>query len=310
MSIQINRVPLRGLLAVGLLFGAAGLLMLIADLSGRHIQDLSLRYPGSDKFIHFCTHLCFTVLGYWALRRYWTWVRATHSLWLAGAASLLLGLFDESQQYFVGGRQFDLFDIAANLCGTATGMLLLAGFTTAPRRTALLAVVPIGLFGGVYAHAYMESRLFKNGIQQIRAGDLAGAQRSFHGAIARGQGNATLYNELAWLELEFLAVDPAQPLHYSGLAVEADADNPAFLDTHGWALYRNGRYREALEFLQRAFNLDPAILCIHYHLGAVYFALGEQDRAALHLHRQLEVSEQGDYADEARALLARIDKPM
>ena len=310
MATRINRVPVRGLLAVGLLLGAVGLLMLIADLSGRQIQDLSLRYPGSDKLVHFVTHLIFTVVGYWTLRRYWTWVRATHSLWLAGAASLLLGLFDESQQYFVGGRQFDLFDIAANLCGTATGMSFLAGFTTAPWRTALLAIVPIGLFGGVYAHAYMESKLFSSGLQQIRAGDLSGAQRSFHEAIARGQGNPSLYNELAWLELEFLAVDPAQPLRYSSLAVDADADNPAFLDTHGWALYRNGRYREALGFLQHAFQQDPAIHCIHYHLGAVYLELGEHDQAALHLRRQLVVSEQGEYADEARALLARIDKPM
>ena len=310
MMTQTKRVPLRGLLAVGLLLGAAGILMLAADLNGNHIQDMSLNYPGSDKLVHFFTHLGFTVLGYWALRRYWTSVRASRSLWLAGAASLLLGLLDESQQYFVGGREFDLFDIAANLCGTATGMLLLAGFGTAPRRTALLAVVPISLFGGVYVHAYMESKLFNSGLQQIRAGDLIGAQRSFHEAIARGQGNPTLYNELAWLELEFLAVDPAQPLHYSSLAVGADADNPAFLDTHGWALYRNGRYREALEFLQRAFQRDPDIYCIHYHLGAVYHALGEQDQAALHLRRQLAVSAQGGFADEARGLLARIGKPI
>lgn len=307
MTNPIPKIPSRGLLALGILLSLVVVLMLVADLSGRQIQELSLRYPGSDKLIHFVTHLGLTTLIYWILHRHWTPFARTHAISLAAAMSVLLGLLDESQQFFVGGREFDLLDVAANLCGTATGALLLAGFTQSPRRIALLAILPIGIFSGVYLHAYTENKLFSVGLQQIRAGDLPGAQQSFRRAIERGQGTPALYNELAWLELEFLDVDPAPSLRYSTLAVAAEPDNPDFLDTHAWALYRNGRYKEAQEMLQQALARKPDIYCIHYHLGAVYHALQEDDQAIVHLRQQLAVSNEGRFADEARALLAAID---
>lgn len=308
MTTQTTKIPLGGSLALGALLLLAVILMFIADMYGRHIQEFSLAWPGSDKLAHFLTHLILTGTIHWILTRFWKSLTRPRALALAVLGSLALGLLDEAQQFFVGGREFDLFDIAANACGTATAALLIAGFTISPRRLALLAVLPLGILGGVYAHSYAETKLFNTGILQIRAGDLTGAQHSFRAAIARGQDHPMLYNELAWLELEFLNGDPAEALEYTTRAVAADPDNPDFLDTHAWALHHNGRHREALTFLQQAQARNPEIYCIHYHLGAVYHALGEYTLAAEHLRRQFTVSNEGNYADQSRALLALIEK--
>ncbi|MFN2308520.1 MAG: VanZ family protein [Gammaproteobacteria bacterium] len=307
LSPQIKTPPPAALWALGALLALAVALMLIADQNGADIQDLSLTWPGSDKAAHFLTHLGLTGLIQLILSRFWTSLSRQRTLALAVLGSLSLGLIDETQQFFVGGRDFDLFDVAANVCGTASAALLIAGFSLGPRRFALLAVLPVSVFATVYAHSYTQTRLFNAGILQIRAGELAAARASFREAIARGQGHAALYNELAWLELEFLDVDPADALRYTTLAVAAEPDDPGIIDTHGWALHRNGRHREALAFLQQALAGDPGIYNIHYHLGAVYHALGDEPRAAEHLRRQISSSGTGTYAERSRELLARLD---
>lgn len=301
-----NNVP-AGLLAIGAVLICAAVFMLIADLNGHRIQDFSLAWPGSDKAAHFLIHLLLTGVIHRLLRRYWPAISPTRALMLAAGSSLALGLLDELQQFFVGGREFDLFDIAANACGTATAATLIAAFTTTARRAILpLALLPLGIFGGVYAHSHAETKLFNAGILQIRAGDLTGAQRSFREALARGQGQPVLYNELAWLELEFLGGEPAEALALTTRAVQAEPDNPDFLDTHAWALHRAGQHTAALTFLLKAYAGNPDSAYIHYHLGAVYHALGKHDLAIEHLRRQLSVSPEGDYAEQARELLARI----
>ncbi|MFP5504938.1 MAG: VanZ family protein, partial [Gammaproteobacteria bacterium] len=270
------------------------------------IQDVSLAWPGSDKAAHFLVHLLLTGVIHRLLRRFRPALTAARAIGLAAIGSLSLGLLDEMQQFFVGGRDFDPFDIVANICGAATAAMLIAAVATRAYRIAVLTLLPLGVFAGVYAHSHAETKLFNAGILQIRAGDLAGAQRTFREAIARGQGRPALYNELAWLELEYLRGDPVEALALTTLAVQAEPDNPDFLDTHAWALHRNGRHQEALRFLQRALAAAPGIYCIHYHLGAVYHALGEDALAAGHLRRQFAVSETGEFAERARELLARI----
>ena len=57
------------------------------------------------------------------------------------------------------------------------------------------------------------------------------------------------------------------------------APNDAFImDSMGWVLYRMGRNREALDFLQRAYTLRPDG-DIAAHLGEVLWAVGQQDEA-------------------------------
>jgi Flp pilus assembly protein TadD len=64
--------------------------------------------------------------------------------------------------------------------------------------------------------------------------------------------------------------------------------NDAFImDSMGWVLYRLGRNQEALDYLQRAYQLrpDPDIAA---HLGEVLWVLGKQDEARKVWSRALE----------------------
>ncbi len=63
-------------------------------------------------------------------------------------------------------------------------------------------------------------------------------------------------------------------------AVEAEPDNPMFLDSLGWVLYKQGRFDEARRHLEQAAaderGVDPVILD---HLGDVLYRLNHADDA-------------------------------
>jgi tetratricopeptide (TPR) repeat protein len=61
-------------------------------------------------------------------------------------------------------------------------------------------------------------------------------------------------------------------------ALKLAPDDPFILDSMGWVLYRMGRPKEGLGYLQRAFTLrpDPEIAA---HLGELLWTAGEQGQA-------------------------------
>jgi tetratricopeptide (TPR) repeat protein len=61
-------------------------------------------------------------------------------------------------------------------------------------------------------------------------------------------------------------------------ALKLAPDDPFIMDSMGWVLYRMGRPKEGLDYLQRAFTLrpDPEIAA---HLGELLWAAGEQGQA-------------------------------
>jgi len=64
-------------------------------------------------------------------------------------------------------------------------------------------------------------------------------------------------------------------------ALAAEPDNPSFLDSLGWVLYKRGQFDEALRNLARAADpaeqADPVVLD---HLGDTLYRLGQRDNAA------------------------------
>lgn len=61
-------------------------------------------------------------------------------------------------------------------------------------------------------------------------------------------------------------------------ALELDPEDAAVIDSMGWVLYRQGKLRESLELLQKAFGKvkDPEIAA---HLGEVLWRMGQKERA-------------------------------
>jgi tetratricopeptide (TPR) repeat protein len=125
-----------------------------------------------------------------------------------------------------------------------------------------------------------------NDVLRIRAAtlDAAGrvgeAEAAFRRLLVLEPDNDVLLNDLGWLlAKEGRSLDEAIKLLER--AVQKRPEEPAYLDSLGWALHRAGRSSEALTLLRRAAQRaverdEPEI---REHLGDVYFALGDNQRA-------------------------------
>jgi len=91
-------------------------------------------------------------------------------------------------------------------------------------------------------------------------------------------GNTLAMNNYAYLlALQGRDLQTAKKLALQAVADEPD--NPVYLDTLGWVLFRLGVYQEALVHLEKAASLAPDEAEIVGHLIAVYEKLGMQDKA-------------------------------
>ena len=81
------------------------------------------------------------------------------------------------------------------------------------------------------------------------------------------------------------------------IAVEADPENGAFVDSLGWALYLLGRYDEALVELEKALKLEPTEPEIIEHLGDVYWQVGRRRDAEFQWRRALSFDPDDEYKE-------------
>jgi tetratricopeptide (TPR) repeat protein len=89
--------------------------------------------------------------------------------------------------------------------------------------------------------------------------------------------NAEALNPLGYTLVD-LTHRIAEGQQYIEKALKLKPDDPAILDSMGWAYYRLGQHKKALQYLQRAFDKlkDPEIAA---HLGEVLWVLGEKEQA-------------------------------
>lgn len=171
-------------------------------------------------------------------------------------------------------------------------------------------------------------------------GNLNGARARLSAVLAANQQSLAAHLLLALLEdsagnfdearthyLKTVELDPRQAVALNGLAYvlgnhtnqldeafkygqqakELDPNNPGVDDTLGWILYRQGRYKPALEYLQSAAakGQDPAI---KYHLAMTYFKLGEVKRGQEVLDLARKVNSNLPEAALAQKVLAEAER--
>ena len=87
----------------------------------------------------------------------------------------------------------------------------------------------------------------------------------------------------------------------------ASSNDPALLDTLGWAHFRNADAAQAVRLLERAAAGSGQSAQIHYHLGMAYLGINNKVGAKQALARA--VASKSDYPglDEARATLAGLN---
>ncbi|MDR1178585.1 MAG: tetratricopeptide repeat protein [Spirochaetaceae bacterium] len=90
----------------------------------------------------------------------------------------------------------------------------------------------------------------------------------YRSALDMDANNATALNGLGYI-LADAAIDPVRGLYYCKKAVDKRPHNAAYLDSLGWAYYKNGEFVEARDYLRRAYELAPHQEEIRRHLKAL-----------------------------------------
>ncbi len=87
----------------------------------------------------------------------------------------------------------------------------------------------------------------------------------------------TLNNYAYYLSLRKDKLELAAQM--SKRSLELQPGSQSFLDTYGWILFQQGKYPEALKYIQQAVNAGEADAVLLEHLGDVYFKLNQVDEA-------------------------------
>ena len=120
---------------------------------------------------------------------------------------------------------------------------------------------------GAHQRAPKDDRLlFSLAATYEQAGQLDRAEKSFRELIARDPSHAPALNYLGYM----LANHNRKLADAVGLITRAlaeDPDNPAYLDSLGWAYYRLQQYQLALSPLEKAATAVPESSVIQDHLG-------------------------------------------
>jgi tetratricopeptide (TPR) repeat protein len=112
------------------------------------------------------------------------------------------------------------------------------------------------------------------------------AEQEFRKALEVSPGNASVLNYYGYM-LADRGVRLEEATAMIKQAVTQEPSNGAYLDSLGWAYYKQNKLTEAEENLRKASERqkhDPTILG---HLGDVYAKLGQSDQAAIYWERAL-----------------------
>jgi tetratricopeptide (TPR) repeat protein len=157
----------------------------------------------------------------------------------------------------------------------------------------------------------MENRpdvLFDLGHSYERSGKKDSAENIFLRLLSLFPDHAGANNYLGYMLAE-RGERLNEAIRYIQKAVKADPENGAYLDSLGWIYYQMEKYREAMEWLIKAINVEEQALreanpknkrqisslhenlsVIHDHAGDAAQAIGDLRRARTHYERALELS--------------------
>lgn len=267
------------------LLATAAIVGLVGLLGGGLVNELLLYLPGIDKVLHFTGFFVFFVALSTLMKTLLPDLRGGVPLLVSTLVLLAAG--DEIAQAVRPNRTLELADFVVGLCGVAMGLCWRAS-SRRPRAAAAGALLSLVIAGYITFESFSQQRHINAAIRLARTGDFIGARLEYRAALDAGVRTASLYNELSWVEIESGIGDARAAVQYSRLALEMKPDDVDIFDTHGWALHHAGQSAAALPYLERAYAEKPGMYCIHYHLGMVYLALGQFEKATAHLRLQME----------------------
>jgi tetratricopeptide (TPR) repeat protein len=135
------------------------------------------------------------------------------------------------------------------------------------------------------------------------------AEGEFRKVLDQDPKNAAALNYLGYM-LADRNVRLTDALKYIQTAVDMEPNNPAYLDSLGWAYFRTGDLAKAEEYLRRAvegFSKDPTV---HDHLADVYAKQGNFKDAITHWQLSLKEWEATSSSERDAAEIAKVQKKL
>lgn len=142
------------------------------------------------------------------------------------------------------------------------------------------------------------------GVYQEQAGDIQMAQESYRNCLRLNRNYVPALNNLAYLFTDRIG-KPKEALPLARKAVELAPGNPAVLDTLGYVYFSLADYPKALEFFQKATNINPQMGDVHYHTAKTLVKLGKKVQAKAAVQKALD-SKDLTQRGEAEALLKSL----
>jgi Flp pilus assembly protein TadD len=148
---------------------------------------------------------------------------------------------------------------------------------------------------------------FELGALEERSGDKAAAEKTFLSILeAHPEHTGTLnYLGYMWAE-QGVHLDRAQELLTK--AVTQEPHNGAYLDSLGWAYFRQGKLDLAEKFLADAAQIMPRDATIHEHLGDVVAKRGDTNRALSLYRTALNLEPESKDETKLRSKIAELEK--
>ncbi len=123
-----------------------------------------------------------------------------------------------------------------------------------------------------------------------RAGQIDRAVEVFEALLKASPDFAPALNYLGYMWAE-RSEKLDRALRMINKAVAIDPDNGAFIDSLGWVHFQRGELESARDYLERAARLISDDPTVFEHLGDVYSAMGDADRAGESYRRAIALSD-------------------
>jgi len=135
------------------------------------------------------------------------------------------------------------------------------------------------------------------------------AEEAFKHVLSSDPQNAVALNYLGYM-LADRGVRLDEALNYVKKAIDLDPANGAYLDSLGWAYYKLGKYDLAEQNLSKAVQRTPNDPTVQDHLGDVYQKVGRLKQAAAHWERALNEYNRSVSADVEPSEVAKVQKKL
>jgi Flp pilus assembly protein TadD len=143
---------------------------------------------------------------------------------------------------------------------------------------------------------------YMRGVARQQSGDWPSAEADMKKALALNPDEPEVLNYLgySWIDRGERLAEAKSMIEK---AVAAKPESGPIVDSLGWAYYRLGDYKKAVDQLEHAAELEPADPDINNHLGDAYWRAGRKTEARFQWERVLTLNPEAKLREEVEGKL-------